>query len=134
MLFRKQKKWLEFFIRLLPVFAFVFGLIINIFNNNQANNLDLDISNIFNNSLNLVNEFFGFFNNSSSELVFSNFYTNLFEWLSEYLDLSFIGGKIIYDFLFYQLLISIVLLFFDFLNFIIDFARQFIGGFYAKEK
>lgn len=134
MLFRKQKKWLEFFVRLLPIFAFVFGLIINIFNNNQANNLELDISNIFNNSLNLVDEFFGFFNNSSNELVFSNFYTNLFEWLSDYLDLSLIGGKIIFDFLFYQLLISIVLLFFDFLNFIIDFARQFIGGFYVKEK
>lgn len=134
MLFRKQKKWLEFFVRLLPIFAFVFGLIINIFNNNQANNLELNISNIFNNSLNLVDDFFAFFNNSSSELVFSNFYTNLFEWFSDYLDLSFIGGKVIYDFLFYQLLISIILLFFDFLNFIIDFARQFIGGFYAKEK
>lgn len=133
MVYRKQKKWLEFFIRMLPVIIFLFGLIINIFNFNQSATSSIDILSIVENSISNVDSFFNFFNDSNG-LVFSDVYDSLILWIGDYIDYSFMGGRFIFSFLYYQLLMSIIFLLFDFLNFIVDWARQFIGGFYAKEK
>lgn len=133
MVYRKQKKWLEFFIRMLPVIIFLFSLIINIFNLNQTGTASIDMIKIVNDSINNVNLFFGFFNSETGE-IFSNVYMSLFEWLEDYINMSEMSGVLILGFLYYQLLMSIIFLLFDFLNFIVDWARQFIGGFYAKEK
>ena len=133
MVYRKQKKWLEFFIRMLPVIIFLFSLIINIFNFNQTGTLNVDISGIIDDSfVNTIN-FFGLFNSESGE-IFSNVFNSIFEWIENYINMSYYSGIFIINFLYYQLLMSIIFLLFDFLNFIVDWARQFIGGFYAKEK
>ena len=133
MVYRKQKKWLEFFIRMLPVIIFLFGLIINIFNFNQTGSSSVDIVGIFNLSIHNTIEFFSFFNGENG-YVFSDLFSSINLWIIEYIDISLESGYFIINFLYYQLLMSIIFLFFDFLNFIIDWARQFIGGFYAKEK
>lgn len=133
MVYRKQKKWLEFFIRMLPVIIFLFGLIINIFNFNQSANAAIDISSIVDESISNVDLFFDFFDDNNG-LIFSDVYDSLILWIGDYIDYSFVGGRFIFSFLYYQLLMSIIFLLFDFLNFIVDWARQFIGGFYAKEK
>lgn len=133
MILRKQKKWLEFFIRLLPVFIFLFVLVMNIFNTNQANSQTIDFATIISNSFNQITDFFKFFNNNNGTIL-SDIYDSLNAWAVDIIDISQSSGKVIFDFLYYQLLISIMFLFFDFLNFIIDWARQFLGGFYAKEK
>lgn len=133
MILRKQKKWLEFFIRLLPVFIFLFVLVMNIFNTNQANSQTIDFATIISNSFNQITDFFKFFNNNNGTIL-SDIYDSLNAWAVDIIDISQSSGKVIFDFLYYQLLLSIMFLFFDFLNFIIDWARQFLGGFYAKEK
>lgn len=133
MVYRKQKKWLEFFIRMLPVIIFLFGLIINIFNFNQSANATINISGIINESIGNVDNFFEFFNGGNGT-IFSDTYDSLYLWANDLIDMSFRGSTFIFSFLYYQLLMSIIFLLFDFLNFIVDWARQFIGGFYAKEK
>lgn len=133
MVYRKQKKWLEFFIRMLPVIIFLFGLIINIFNFNQSANATINISGIINESIGNVDNFFEFFNGGNGT-IFSDTYDSLYSWANDLIDMSFGESTFIFSFLYYQLLMSIIFLLFDFLNFIVDWARQFIGGFYAKEK
>lgn len=132
MLYRKQKKWIEFILRLLPLFIILIYFIYYLlaYRNSGV------ISDIFASPESFMTAL-----ESITRLAFPYFANGpLYDILSSFQNVfseSIINTSFVLNFIFamlaHNIICSLLFLFFDFIAFIIDFARRWLDGLYGKD-
>lgn len=133
MQYRKQKQWIEFILRLLPFLMLLLYVIAHIFAFQKTGNL----SSLFSDGLlSFISSTIDFFVsdifNIADIVGLGNLFDSFYQWVNTNISDNIFTNFVI-SILVYETLLSLIFLLFDFINFIIEFARKWLGGLYGKE-
>lgn len=132
MQYRKQKQWIEFILRLLPFLMLLLYVIAHILSFQKTGNISALFDDLVTFFVNVIGEFNESLFNLDDMNSIGYLFVNIRDWVFENITNNVIISFII-NILVYETLLSLIFLLFDFINFIIEFARKWLGGLYGKE-